>query len=132
MQDDSSIYRDTNYNQARQRYIKLTITTLSLLFSMTCLVMAGEKMSDAEIKQKLLGYWKSPRHGYEIKSDGIMYMLPRKYATSTNHWDVRNGKFYQDGGPYGIISLTDKKFVYRINSGTATLIRSTKEEADPE
>ncbi len=29
---------------------------------------AGEKVSDAAIKQKLLGYWKSPRHGYLIKS----------------------------------------------------------------
>ena len=112
--------------------MKVTVTVLSLLLSMTSFVMAGEKMSDPEIKQKLLGYWKSPRHGYLIKSDGIMYMLPHKDATTTNRWDVRNGKFYQDGGPYEILSLTDKKFVYRVGSSTATLIRSTKEEADPE
>jgi hypothetical protein len=112
--------------------MKLRITTLSLLLAVACLASAGEKMSDAAIKQKLLGYWKSPRHGYLIKSDGIMYMLPRKDATTTNRWDVRNGKFYQDGGPYEILSLTDKKFVYRVGSSTATLIRSTKEEADPE
>jgi hypothetical protein len=52
--------------------MKLTITILSLLLFVTCFASADEKMSDAEIKQKLLGYWKSPRHGYLIKSDGIM------------------------------------------------------------
>ncbi len=42
-----------------------------LLLSLTAInivAMAGEKMSDPEIKQKLLGYWESPRHGYLIKS----------------------------------------------------------------
>jgi len=87
-------------------------------------VSAGERMSDAAIKQKLLGYWKSPRHEYLIKSDGIMYMLPREEGTTTNRWDVKGGKFYQDGGPYEIVSLTAKKFVYRGSSGpTFTLTR---------
>lgn len=112
--------------------MKLTITTLSLLLSVTCLVSAGERMSDAEIKQKLLGYWKSPRHEYLIKSDGIMYMLPRKYATTTNRWDVKGGRFYQDGDACEIVTLTDKQFAYRDSRGTYILIRSTKEEADPQ
>jgi len=92
----------------------------------------GDRPSDSAIKQKLLGYWKSPRHGYLIKSDGIMYMLPRKYATTTNRWDVRGGRFYQDGAACEIVTLTDKKFVYRDSRGTYTLIRGSKEEIDPE
>jgi hypothetical protein len=116
--------------------MKLTIAlTNLLLLTIICVAMAGDKLSDAAIKQKLLGYWKSPRHGYLIKSDGIIYMLPRKYATTTNHWDVKNGVFYWDGIPNEIISLDDKKCVYRSrdrNPMTFTLIRSTKEEVDPE
>ena len=112
--------------------MKLIFTTLTLTLTLVCFALAGEKLPDAQIKRKLLGYWKSPRHGYLIKSDGIMYMLPRKYATTTNRWDVRGGRFYQDGGACEIVTLADKKFVYRDSRGTYALTRSTKEEADPE
>ena len=102
---------------------------------MTSFVVAGEKMSDPEIKQKLIGYWSSPRHGYHIAADGVIYMCPRKYATTTNHWAVKDGKFYWDNLPHTIVTLTDKKFVYREigDQGTTfTLIRGTKEQVDPE
>jgi hypothetical protein len=79
--------------------MKVTVTVLSLLLSMTSFVMAGEKMSDAEIKQKLLGYWSSPRHVYHIESDGIIYMCPRK-DNPVQHWNVKDGKFI------GLASLT--------------------------
>ena len=94
---------------------------------------AEQTSSDAAIKQKLLGYWRSPRHGYLIKSDGVMYMCPRDICTTTNKWDVKNGKFYQDSEPYDIVMLTDKKFVYRPagkKEPTYTLERATKEEVD--
>jgi len=112
--------------------MKLTLTTLSLLLSITCFSAAGEKMSDAEIKQKLLGYWSNPHHGYHIAADGIIYICP---GTTTYHWKVKDGKFYW-GGDQGhtIVTLTDKKFVYRepaSSTGTATLIRGTKEEIAP-
>jgi len=113
-----------------------TIKILILLLSMTSFVVAGEKMSDAEMKQKLIGYWSSPRHGYHIAADGIMYMCPRWAATTKNTWSVKDGKFY--GGEVGdqgntIVTLTDKKFVYRDNRDgtTYTLIRGTKEQIDP-
>jgi hypothetical protein len=70
---NSAISKDDPTN--RKRYMKLTITTLSLLLSLTCLASAGEKMPDVVIKQKLIGYWKSPRHGYQYTSDGIIHML---------------------------------------------------------
>lgn len=119
--------------------MKLTITVLSLFLSFTCFAFAGEKMSDAEIKQKVLGYWLSPRHGYHIAADGIIYMCPRKYATTTNHWAVKDGKFYWDSEPHSIVTLNDKKFVYREQeprnpggAATFTLLRSTKEKVDPD
>ena len=111
-----------------------TIKILILLLSMTSFVVAGEKMSDAEIKQKLIGYWSSPRHGYHIAADGIMYMCPRWAATTTFRWKVKDGKFYWDSAAHTIVTLNDKKFVYREIGGyraTATMIRGTKEEIDP-
>ena len=59
-------------------------------------------------------------------------MLPRKYATTTIRWDVKGGTFYEDGSPCQIVSLTDKKFVYRDGKGTYILNKSSKEKADPE
>jgi hypothetical protein len=117
--------------------MKVTVTILSQLLSMTYFVTAGEKMSDPEIKQKLLGYWSSPRHGYHIAADGIMYMCPRWAATTSYHWSVKDGKFYLGGDPNAIVTLTDKKFVYRGIGGYSagisfTLIRDTKEEIDPD
>ena len=106
-----------------------TIKILILLLSMTSFVVAGEKMSDAQIKQQLIGYWSSGHHGWHIAADGIMYMCPRWAATTKNTWSVKDGKFC--GGE--IVTLTDKKFVYRDNRDgtTYTLIRGTKEQIDP-
>ena len=118
--------------------MKLAITTLSLLLSVTCFASAGEKMSDAEIKQKVLGYWLSPRHGYHFTADGIIYMCPRKNATTTSRWAVKDGRFYWDSSPHTIVTLNDKKFVYREQepraggATTFTLLRSTKEKVDPD
>jgi len=80
----------------------IVVATLSLISAMTFVAEAGEKMSDAGIKQKLLGYWKSPRHGYEYTSDGIMHTLG---GTSKSHCDVQNGVYYEDSDPCDISLL---------------------------
>jgi hypothetical protein len=113
--------------------MKQILAILTVVLMATCRALAGEKMSDAEIKQKLLGYWKSPRHGYLIKSDGVMYMLPRASDTTANRWDVRNGVYYEDSDPFDIVTLTVNKFVYRDRGhdhATYTLQRISKEEAE--
>jgi hypothetical protein len=94
----------------------------------------GDKPADAAIKQQLLGYWKSPRQVYHIVADGKMYVGSRKDVT-TERWNVKNGKFYWWNVPYKIVTLTDKEFVFREIDGQGEpfmLIRSTKEEVDPE
>ena len=53
----------------------------------------GDKPADSAIKQKLLGYWKSPRQVYHIVADGKMDVGARK-DVSTERWNVKNGKFY--------------------------------------
>ena len=95
----------------------------------------GDKPSDLDIKQKLLGYWKFPKAVCYIAADGKMYVGPRKSETEASRWDVKNGKFYWDKVPYTIVTLTDNKFVFREIGGqeaTLTLIRSTKEEVGPD
>jgi hypothetical protein len=94
----------------------------------------GDKPADSAIKQKVLGYWKFPKAVCYIAAGGKMYVGPRKYATTTFQWSIKDGKFYWDNLPHTIVTLTDKKFVYREigGHGTATLIRGTKEEVDPD
>ena len=109
--------------------MKLIFTALTLILAAPYLGQAGEKMSDAEIKQKLLGYWHSPRHGYEYTSDGVMHMLG---GTTTSHWDIRNGVYYEGFRPFDIVTLTANKFVYRDRGRdhlVYTLQRISKEEA---
>jgi hypothetical protein len=96
-------------------------------------LFAGEKLSDAATREKLLGYWQSPRHAYLFKADGVVYMCPRSICTTTNKWDVKNGRFYWDGEANEILLLTNKKFSYRAvgKSGpTFTLDRTTEKEAE--
>lgn len=102
-----------------------------------CLIIgaasAGEKLSDSVIKERVLGYWGNARHSYLIKSDGIMYMCPRDISTTTNRWEVKGGKFYLDSDPHEIITLTERKFVYRSlgpKPFTVTWARLTENEAE--
>jgi hypothetical protein len=91
------------------------------------------KLSDAAIKAKLLGYWGNARHAYLIKNDGVMYMCPRDISTTTNRWEVKDGKFYLDTEPHEIVALTDAKFVYRSLGSKAFTVRwkrLTEKEAE--
>lgn len=94
----------------------------------------GDKPSDSAIKQKLLGYWKSSQQVYHIAAAGKMY-VDRGQDRTTERWNVKNGKFCWGNVPYTIVTLTDNDFVFREIGGgkyTFVLIRSTKEEVDPE
>jgi hypothetical protein len=82
---------------------------LILICSLTTAAMA-DTASDAAMKRKLLGYWKSGRHSYLFKSDGICYMVE---GTTTYHWDIRDGVYYVEAKPYEIMSLNGNEFEYR-------------------
>src|ERR1700693_5272442 len=84
---------------------------------------------DAAIKKELLGYWKSGRHSYLYKDDGIIYMMG---GTTKSTWDVRDGRYYEQGlKPAKIIALTKTKFTFLLDGESTpyTLKRITKEEA---
>ena len=85
--------------------------------AVACFTMGGHALaeSDAQIKAKLVGYWLSPRHAYLIQADGLKRMCPTTgpYAANTvNHWDVRNGVYYEDDEPFRIVKLTKAEFDY--------------------
>jgi len=95
----------------------------------------GDKPADLAIKQKLLGYWKFPKALCYIAADGKMWVGPRKNEMEADRWNVKNGNFYWGNVAYTIVTLTDNKFVFREIGGQRepmTLIRSTKEEVNPE
>ena len=80
-------------------------------------IMGGSALaeSNAQLKTKILGYWMSPRHAYLIQEDGLMRMCPTtgpNPATTVNHWDIRNGMFYQDDNAYKIVKFTKTEFDY--------------------
>jgi hypothetical protein len=115
--------------------MKQALAILSVIIATTCLASAGKNLSSAQIKHKLLGYWKFSKALCYIAADGKMYVGPRKNQMDADKWDVRDGKFYWNGVQYIIVTLTDSNFVFRENFGqktTFTLVRSTKEEAGPE
>lgn len=91
---------------------------------------------DAAMKKELLGYWKSGRHAYLYKDDGIVYMMG---GTTKSKWDIRNGKFYggsvdtpidYSNGGEKILALTKTTFTTEESDGPSTLKRITKAEAE--
>jgi hypothetical protein len=48
--------------------------------------------------------------GQEHQSKRSNANVSTNHATTTNRWDVRNGMFYQDSGPYKIVKLTRSEF----------------------
>ena len=113
--------------------MKTRILILAILLCPFLSAFGEEKLSDAAIKAKLMGYWGNARHAYLIKNDGLMYMCPRNISTTTNRWEVKNGKFYLDSEAHEIVALTDTKFVYRSlgsKAFTVTWRRLTEKEAE--
>jgi hypothetical protein len=98
-----------------ESYMKtMTLTKIKMTLALLLLAATIAQADDATIKKQLLGYWQSPRHGYLLKSNGIMYMLPRPGSTTTNTWDVRNVYFYQDGEALKIVVLNKYQFMYNV------------------
>jgi hypothetical protein len=112
-------------------------TTLAKTAMVLVLFMAATMVQadDAALKKDLLGYWKSGRHAYLYKDDGIVYMMG---GTTKSKWDIRNGMYLESGDvnsdPSGegekILALTKTKFTVLQSDGPYTLKRITKAEAE--
>jgi hypothetical protein len=90
-----------------------------------------ESRRDAQLKTKLVGYWKSPRHAYAYLSDGTWRMLPFDPGTTHGFWTIRGGILYEkaevDGGTdetaYEILKLNEKEFVFRDLNAEQTVLQ---------
>ena len=99
-------------------------------------VASKERLSDAAMKQKILGYWTGPRWAVQYKSDGLKY--PVSARGEKCRWDVKDGVYYEEFQPgemlpCDILVLTDKKFVYHYREGknpNVTYTRISKERAE--
>jgi len=85
----------------------------TLIGCLLALPARSNAQTDASIRKKILGLWRSPRHEYEFMSDGVVYMLPIVPDTTTFKWHVQDGLFFWDKDPYVILTLTDKRSVYK-------------------
>jgi hypothetical protein len=92
------------------RYSALVTIAIGLLFVFPGRLNAQD---DAAIRKKLIGYWRSPRHEYEYRADGRVFMDPNPPTDSIGNWKVEKGLFHLDNDTYVIVSLTDKRFVYK-------------------
>jgi hypothetical protein len=89
--------------------------------------------TDAALKQKLLGYWKSQKRIYNYTSDGWCHQVN---GPAKNQWDIVNSVYHDHemngrDFTYDILTLTDNKFVYRSRAypQTYTLTRITQDQA---
>lgn len=92
--------------------MKTTLVRSAMVLTLICALTTaatGDSGSDAALKQKLLGFWKSGRHAYLFKSDNVCYMVD---GTTTYHWDIRDGTYYVEAKPYKILSLNGNQFEY--------------------
>lgn len=73
-------------------------------------------------KNKILGDWESPRHGYRFNADGTWIMLPASDCTTHGTWSIKEGRFFQSANVDGkseslangipVILLNGKYFVF--------------------
>lgn len=100
--------------------MKKLLLALALAMEFTAPAQAQPRMSDAQIKSALIGYWTTARHAYKFEPTGIIRMCPTtgpNPATTTSTWSVKNGVFYYDGHPYKVLTVNDRQFAYQEISG---------------
>jgi len=105
LEENFSGRHDDAINTMQTKLIRSAMV-LTLICTLTT-GAAADTASDAALRRKVLGYWKTGRHAYLFKSDGIRYMVG---GTPTRHWDIRGGVYYEDGKPYKISKLNEKEF----------------------
>jgi len=103
-----------DHHPGMKTFALLALVTIGCFFTESA--QAGAP-SDSQLTKSLLGFWRSPRHEYEFKPNGKVYMLPMSPDATKGDWAVKGGKFYWDGEAYVIVTLDEKRFVYKSQSG---------------
>ena len=73
-------------------------------------------LSDAELRQLMVGKWTTGRHEYEYKPDGTWRMLPADAGTK-GHWRIQNHQLIEDTGARTIMEANHQQIVLKNEQG---------------
>jgi len=71
-------------------------------------------LSDAELRQLMVGTWTTGRHGYEYKADGTW----QSAGTMKGTWRIENHQLIEDTGARTIMEASRKQIVLKNEQGT--------------
>lgn len=75
-------------------------------------------LSDAELRQLMIGRWTTGRHDYDFKADGTWRMLPADISTTKGTWRIENHQLIDDTGTRTIMEASHKQIVLKNEQGT--------------
>lgn len=74
-------------------------------------------LSDAELRQLMVGQWSTGRHEYDYKADGTWRMLPVDISTTKGTWRIEKHQLIQDTGARTIMEASRKQLVLKNEQG---------------
>jgi hypothetical protein len=75
-------------------------------------------LSDAELRQLMVGRWTTGRHDYDYKADGTWRMLPADISTTKGTWRVENHQLIEGTGARTIMEASRKQIVLKNEGDT--------------
>jgi hypothetical protein len=75
-------------------------------------------LSDAELKQLMVGRWTTGRHQYDYKADGTWRMLPADISTTKGIWRIENHQLIEGTGARTIMEASNKQIVLKNEQGS--------------
>src|SRR5207249_8463671 len=74
-------------------------------------------LSDAELRQLMVGRWTTGRHDYDYKADGTWRMLPADISTTKGTWRIEKHQLIEDTGARTIMEASRKQIVLKNEKG---------------
>jgi hypothetical protein len=74
-------------------------------------------LSDAELRQLMVGKWTTGRHDYDYEADGTWRMLPADASTTKGTWRIEDHKLIEGTDARTIIEATREQIVLRNQDG---------------
>jgi hypothetical protein len=74
-------------------------------------------LSDAELRQLMVGMWTTGRHDYQYNADGTWRMLPADISATKGTWRVQNHQLIEETGARTIMEASHKEIVLKNEKG---------------
>jgi hypothetical protein len=75
-------------------------------------------MSDAELRQLMVGKWTTGRHDYAYKADGTWRMLPLDISTTKGTWRIEKHRLIESGDARTVMEASRAQIVLKNEQGT--------------